>query len=240
VQKIATPPEAKPDSQRLSETLEEMIARRVEYLTQYQDAAYAARYRDLVTRVQAKETPGQRTLTAAVARYGFKLMAYKDEYEVARLYTQTDFRQRIAEQFEGDYKLTFHLAPPVMSAIDPSTGQPKKRTFGPWMMSAFALLARFKFLRGGALDAFGYTAERKMERQLIEDYFKTIDALLPKLNADNYQTAVDIASIPDQIRGFGHVKHANVEDAKKREAELRSKLASPVAGPREIRIKAAA
>ncbi len=245
VKKIATPPEAKPDSQRLSETIEEMIERRVKYLTDYQNAAYAERYRALVTRVQkveAEKFPAKKALTAAVARYAFKVMAYKDEYEVARLYTQTDFVKRIAEQFEGDYKLTFHLAPPIMSEVDAITGEAKKKTFGPWMMTAFALLAKFKGLRGTALDIFGRTAERKMERQLIVDYVATLDEILANLSAENYDVAVDIATVPEHIRGYGHVKEAHFKEAKKLEAELLAKFRNPVAGSagKEIRIKVAA
>ncbi len=245
VKKIATPPEAKPESQRLSDTVEEMIARRVKYLTDYQDAAYAERYRALVSTVQkveAERFPAKKALTAAVARYAFKLMAYKDEYEVARLYTQTDFVKRIAEQFEGDYKLTFHLAPPLMSEVDAITGEAKKKTFGPWMLTAFGLLAKFKGLRGGMFDIFGRTAERKMERQLIVDYVAMVDDVLATLSADNYDTAVDLASVPEHIRGYGHVKEAHFKDAKKLEADLWAKFRNPATGlaGREIRIKVAA
>jgi indolepyruvate ferredoxin oxidoreductase len=245
LRKIANPPEAKLESHRLSETIEELVERRVKYLTDYQNADYAKRYSDLVASVRRAEEqkfPGKKALSAAVARYAFKLMAYKDEYEVARLYTQTDFVKRVAEQFEGDYKLTFHLAPPIMSEVDPVTGQAKKKVFGPWMMSAFKVLAKFKGLRGGALDIFGYSAERKMERQLIADYVKTVDDLVRNVSAENYDTAVDIASIPEHIRGFGHVKHAHFADAKKREEELLKKFRNPhlAAQPKEIRIKAAA
>ncbi|HEX9391290.1 MAG TPA: indolepyruvate ferredoxin oxidoreductase family protein [Usitatibacteraceae bacterium] len=243
VQKMAMPPLVKTDSQHLSTTLEEAIERRVAYLTDYQNAAYAQRYRELVAKVQAVEGqkfPGKRALSAAVARYAFKLMAYKDEYEVARLYTQTDFVKRIAEQFEGDYKLTFHLAPPIMSQLDPVSGEPRKKTFGPWMMSAFRVLAHLKGLRGTALDVFGYSAERRMERQLIADYEKMLGELLDRVSADNYDTAVDLASIPEHIRGFGHVKDAHLKDAKQREAELMVKFNNPQPGIREIRIRAAA
>jgi indolepyruvate ferredoxin oxidoreductase len=195
-----------------------------------------------VRQVEAQKFPGKKALSAAVARYAFKVMAYKDEYEVARLYTQTDFVKRVAEQFEGDYKLTFHLAPPVMSEVDPITGQAKKKVFGPWMMSAFKVLAKFKGLRGGALDIFGYSAERKMERQLIEDYAKTIDEIVRNVSVDNYDTTVDIASIPEHIRGFGHVKDAHFVEAKKRETELLAKFRNPnaAAQSKEIRIKVAA
>jgi indolepyruvate ferredoxin oxidoreductase len=243
VQKMANPPDAKTESQRLSETVAEMIERRVKYLTDYQDAAYAKRYSDLVAhvqRIEGEKFPGKKALSAAVARYAFKVMAYKDEYEVARLYTNTDFVKRVAEQFEGDYKLTFHLAPPIMSEVDPTTGHAKKKVFGPWMMTAFKVLAKFKGLRGGALDIFGYTAERKMERQLVVDYAKTVEDLLRDVSTNSYDIAVDIASIPEHIRGFGHVKHAHFVEAKKREAELWEKFRNPVAQTKEIRIKVAA
>ena len=243
VQKMATPPEAKPDSQRMSESIEEMVSRRKAFLTDYQNVAYAEKYAGLVAAVQKVEAdkfPGKKALSAAVARYAFKLMTYKDEYEVARLYSQTDFRKRIADQFEGDYKLTFNLAPPIMNKPDPATGKATKSVFGPWVMSLFSVLSRFKGLRGGPLDVFGYSAERKMERQLIADYEKTLQELLAKLTVDNYDVAVDIASIPEHIRGYGHVKHAHFVEAKKREWELLEKFRNPVAGAKEIRIKAAA
>jgi indolepyruvate ferredoxin oxidoreductase len=244
VQKMATPPEAKPESQRMSQTIDEMVARRKKYLTGYQDGAYAERFAALVAKVQcleAEKTPGKKALSVAVARYYFKLMAYKDEYEVARLYADSDFVQRIAQQFEGDYKLIFHMAPPIMSDLDAVTGEAKKKTFGPWMMRAFAILAKFKGLRGTTFDIFGYTAERKMERQLIADYEKTLDELMGKLSADNYDLAVDIASVPEFIRGFGHVKQQHFLEAKKRERELMAKFRNPVPGvSAEIRIKVAA
>jgi indolepyruvate ferredoxin oxidoreductase len=244
VHKIATPPEAKPESQRMSETLEELIARREKFLTAYQNAAYAKRYSNLVARVQKVESamlPGAKALVAAVARYYFKLLAYKDEYEVARLYTESDFLKRVNEQFEGDFKLTFHLAPPIMAKPDALTGEPKKRVFGPWMLGAFRLLAKFKGLRGSAFDIFGYSAERRMERKLIADYEATIEALLAGLNAENYDTAVDIASVPEYIRGFGHVKAAHLVDARKIEAELMEQFRNPPTGAaKKIRIKAAA
>ena len=244
VQKIATPPEAKPESQRMSESIEEMVSRRKIHLTGYQSEAYADRYVAMVAKVQAIEAEkfsGKKALSAAVARYAFKLMAYKDEYEVARLYADSDFKKRVADQFEGDYKLTFHLAPPLMNPPDPVTGEAKKSVFGPWMMTAFSVLAKFKGLRGTAFDIFGYSAERKMERQLIADYESTLAELLGKLSADNYDVAVDIASIPEFIRGFGHVKHRHFIEAKKREVELLKKFRNPAVGAmKEIRVKVAA
>jgi indolepyruvate ferredoxin oxidoreductase len=154
-----------------------------------------------------------------VARYLHKLMAYKDEYEVARLYTDPAFMQKIQGMFEGDITLKFHLAPPLMAKKD-KDGHLIKQEFGPWMMKAFGVLAKLKGLRGTALDVFGYTDERKMERALIGDYRRTVEALLPKLGADNLAQAVAIASIPEDIRGFGHVKERNLVAAKRKEAEL--------------------
>jgi indolepyruvate ferredoxin oxidoreductase len=216
-------PEAKPESQRLSTTLDEIISRRTEFLTGYQDANYARRYVDFVTKVLAAENakvPGKATLTEAVARYYFKLLAIKDEYEVARLYTDGEFAKRIAAQFEGDYKLTFHLAPPLTNRADLETGEAKKSKYGPWMMSAFRVLAKLKGLRGTSLDIFGRTQERRLERQLISDYEALINELLPRLNAQNHSVAVELASLPEQIRGYGHVKERHVAVAKAREAQL--------------------
>jgi indolepyruvate ferredoxin oxidoreductase len=201
--------------------VDEIIVRRVELLTAYQDAAYAARYKAFVDRVRAEEAKlGKGTrLTEAVARYFYKLMAYKDEYEVARLYTDPAFMAKIGAMFEGDIKLKFHLAPPLLAKHD-KDGHLVKKEYGPWMMKAFGALARFKGLRGTALDVFGYTAERRTERALIEQYRETVEALLPKLSADNLAQAVAIASIPEDIRGFGHVKERNLKAAKEKEATL--------------------
>jgi len=178
VKKVAFPVEPISGIHKLSESVEEMVGRRKTFLTGYQNAAYAERYAALVKRVadaEAQKFPGKKALSAAVARYYFKVLAYKDEYEVARLYSDMGFQKKVADQFEGDYKLTFHLAPPVMSAVDPTTGKPRKKVFGPWMMTAFGVLAKFKGLRGTALDVFGYADERKTERQLIADYEALVD-----------------------------------------------------------------
>ncbi|MDZ4350980.1 MAG: indolepyruvate ferredoxin oxidoreductase family protein [Xanthomonadaceae bacterium] len=215
----------------VSHSLDETIARRERFLTGYQNAAHAARYRALVDRTRAAEAdraPGSTALTEAVARYAFKLMAYKDEYEVARLYTSGEFQRRIEQQFEGDYRLHFNLAPPLFSPRD-SEGHLVKREYGPWVFTAFKLLARLKGLRGTALDIFGYTAERREERRLIGEYFATVDELLAGLNPENRTLAVEIASVPEHIRGFGHVKEAHLAKAKaQREALLARWRAGPV------------
>ena len=244
VQKLAVPAGSRHDDERLSQSLEEVIARRVSYLTGYRNAAYARRYADCVDKVRQAESakfPGRNALAMAVARYYFKLLAYKDEYEVARLYAQSDFVQRVHAQFEGDFKLRFHLAPPLLSRIDPHTGEPGKRVFGEWMLTLFGWVANLKGLRGTALDIFGYSAERKLERRLIADYEKTLDDLLAGINADNYDLAVDIASMPEHIRGFGHVKVASIGEALKRQAELQEQFENPAPQTaKQIRIKAVA
>jgi indolepyruvate ferredoxin oxidoreductase len=219
----AMPPAERPDSQRLSASLDELIERRARFLADYQDAALAARYVEFVARVRSVEAarqPGSTELTEAVARYYFKLLAIKDEYEVARLYAETDFAARVAAQFEGDYRLRFHLAPPALNKPDPKTGEPAKSVYGPWMMSAFRVLAKLRRFRGTALDVFGHTAERKMERALIGQYEALIGEVLDKLSPQNHAVAVDLASIPEHIRGYGHIKERHVRDAKVREAAL--------------------
>jgi indolepyruvate ferredoxin oxidoreductase len=210
----------------LSQTLEEMIERRVAFLTNYQNAAYAKRYLTGVERVREVETariPNSTTLTEAVARYLFKLMAYKDEYEVARLYTDGAFLSQVASTFEGEnLRLTFHLAPPLFAKKDPHTGLPRKTTFGSWMMKAFKVLAAFKGLRGTWADPFGYTHERKTERQLIADYERELETILGALSPENHETALKIASLPEMIRGFGHVKEKAVAEVQKKLQNLKN------------------
>jgi indolepyruvate ferredoxin oxidoreductase len=194
--------------------LDEIIAKRVEFLTGYQDAAYAGEYRAYVEKVRAAEVPHNSTaLTEAVARYLFKLMAYKDEYEVARLHTDKSFVERIASQFEGDYKLRHHLAPPLLAKKN-DKGELQKRAYGDWVRTGFALLAKLKGLRGTAFDVFGYTHERRMERALIVEYRASIDELLDGLQPHNLALAAQVARIPEEIRGYGHVKARHLEAAR--------------------------
>jgi len=244
VQRAATPPEARPESQRLSQSLEEMVKRRRDFLTGYQDAGYAQRYVDFVQKVREREmarVPGSTQLTSIVARYLFKLMAYKDEYEVARLYTGGDFLKRVESQFEGDYKVTMHLAPPLWAKKDPVTWELRKSTYGPWMLGAMRMLAKLRGLRGTAFDVFGYSAERRTERALIDDYRKVIDELLEGLDASKLQLACEIAAIPEFIRGYGHVKERHLADAKAREAQLLDQWRNPEkAGKSRIPIAVAA
>jgi indolepyruvate ferredoxin oxidoreductase len=226
VRKAATPADALPESQRLSESLDEAVARRRAFLVRYQNEAYALRYVSAVERVRAAEgakAPGSTALTLAAARYLFKLMAYKDEYEVARLYTDGEFAARVASQFEGDYRLVLHLAPPMLSRTDPATGELRKRAFGPWMLRAMRVLAAFRGLRGTAFDPFGYTAERKTERADITAFEANVDRLLAGLTPDNRGLALAIARLPMEVRGFGPVKEKAREDVAKRAAALWAK-----------------
>ncbi|MEM9473605.1 MAG: DUF6537 domain-containing protein, partial [Pseudomonadota bacterium] len=188
-----------------------------------QNAAYADSYRQFVDDVrsrEAKAVKGSEKLAAAVARYLFKLMAYKDEYEVARLYTDGSFARSVAAKFKGDYEVRHHLAPPLLAKRDPETGHLLKQEYGPWMMQAFSVLAKLKGLRGTAFDPFGRTAERRMERQLITDYRDTLSVVLSGLKPANLELAVEIASVPEDIRGYGHVKERHVAEAKTNEATL--------------------
>jgi len=217
-------PEAASDARRLSQGLDEMVSRRVAFLTDYQNASYAARYKALVDQVKAAEAakaPGKSGLADAVARYLFKLMAYKDEYEVARLYAEPSFLAQVKNEVAGDnLTLKFHLAPPLLAAKDKVTGVPKKMTFGPWMLPAFRLLAKFKGLRGTPFDIFGYSEERRTERKLIDDYAALLAEIMVKLTPDNHAVAVGLANIPEKIRGFGHVKARHLTAAKADEAAL--------------------
>jgi len=209
------------------EGLDELIQHRADVLTAYQNKAYAKHYLQLVERVRTIETdrlPGSLSLTEAVARYYFKLLAYKDEYEVARLYTNGDFLKKIRGRFEGNFRLKLHLAPPLFSHRDSHTGEPIKSTFSSWIFPVLKMLSRFKFLRGTAFDLFGKTKERRMERQLIKEYEQTIKELLLGLTKKNHNIALEIAKIPEQIRGYDMVKQRHFETAKSNEKKLLAKF----------------
>ena len=232
VRQVAPGVDVSPPRER--ETLESLVEKRAAFLVDYQDAAYAGRYRALVERVRSAErsrAKGMRGLTEAVARGWFKLLAYKDEYEVARLHAAPEFRRRIEAAFEGDWTLEFHLAPPLFARRDPATGEPRKSRYGPWMMRVFEVLARLKGLRGTMLDPFGYTRERRAERRLIERYEQVVASLIDDLDHTNHAVAVEIASLPERIRGFGHVKARSIEDAGRREAELLERFGAAVEPP---------
>jgi indolepyruvate ferredoxin oxidoreductase len=229
VEARATPKDALPETHRLSETLDELVGRRVEFLGSYQNAAYARRYFDRIRQVRDAEAAriGDTTaLTEAAARALFKVMAYKDEYEVARLYADSDFVARVARQFEGPYELRFHLAPPLLAGRDPATGHLQKRVYGSWMLGAFRLLAKLRFLRGTRFDPFGRTAERRTERRLVAEYETLLGQIADVLTPENHTTAVELAALPLEIRGFGHIKEANLRRATAKQAELMARLRS--------------
>ena len=230
VKRIAMPAEVIPIDQHFSRNLEELVERRTKFLTEYQNAAYAERYRALVNRVldREKTVANSSKLTEAVGRYYHKLLAYKDEYEVARLHANGEFRKKIEGMFEGDYKTFFYLAPPLLAKVDPVTGEPRKMRFGPWMMGVFRILKSLRRLRGTPFDIFGYSEERRTERALIREYENTVERLLTGLTPQNHTLAVQIAAIPDEIRGFGYIKARNLAPARKKRDEL---LARFEAGP---------
>jgi indolepyruvate ferredoxin oxidoreductase len=203
---------------------------RVPDLIAYQDEAYARRYADVVKRVVAAEAnavPGQAALAEAVARYLHKLMAYKDEYEVARLHTDPAFLAQLDAMFPNGYSVKYNLAPPSIAKKDPATGHLVKQQFGPWMRSAFGWLSKLKGLRGGALDLFGKTDERRVERQLVEDYIRELDEICGRLSAHNHAAAVALASVPDEIRGYGHVKEKAIAEADALRAQRRLIFLNP-------------
>ena len=202
---------AAPVQKSAPDDLAAIVEKRFAFLTAYQDRAYAERYRALVDEVAKAEGSGRTGLALAVARYAFKVMAYKDEYEVARLFTDGAFAKAIGKAFEGDLKLTYHLAPPLLGRKDPRTGLPVKTAFGPWMGRAFGVLAGLKGLRGGMFDVFGYSQERRDERRLVEDYFALVREIVAKLDARNHGLAVTLASLPEKVRGYGHVKAKSLE-----------------------------
>ena len=227
---IGEGPAALTEARRLSQSLDEMIHRRASFLTGYQNAAYAARYQALVDKVATAEkarAPGLSGLSEAVARYAFKLMAYKDEYEVARLYSDGAFLDQVKATFEGEARLTFHLAPPLIAPRDPATGLPKKMSFGPWMLKGFRLLASLKGLRGTPFDLFGYHPERRLERRLIGDYFALTEKIIAGLTPDNHAIAVALTSVPEKIRGYGHVKARHLAEAMKEQEKLLEDFSAP-------------
>jgi indolepyruvate ferredoxin oxidoreductase len=217
-------------------SLDEIIAHRSALLTDYQNAKLAERYRNLVTQVRDAATKGGygEALARAVAINYAKLLAYKDEYEVARLYTDGRFEQQLRDQFEGDFKFSFNLAPPMLGGGKDALGRPKKRAFGAWMMPVFRLLARLRFLRGTAFDIFGRSADRKLERDLIAGYEKDVSTVLSLLSPVTIDTAVELLSLPDRIRGYGPVKEKSVRDAKARYEQLAKDLVNPPPAPRQI------
>jgi indolepyruvate ferredoxin oxidoreductase len=234
LRRVARPAEVIAIEEHFSRNLDELVERRSRYLTEYQDATYASRYRTLVDRVRNAEAEktGSNKLAEAVARGYHRLLAYKDEYEVARLHADGMFEKKIAGLFEGGYKVAYHLAPPLLARRDPHTGEPRKMRFGPWIAPVFKLLKRLKGLRGTPFDLFGYTEERRMERALIAEYEACIERLLAGLTPQNHALAVQIAALAEDMRGFGHIKKRNVEAARKKRDELLARFTTLPAGER--------
>jgi indolepyruvate ferredoxin oxidoreductase len=222
----------KPRTAKVAPTLAEIVATRVKYLTDYQDEALAKRFSDMVERfskLEAEKVPGSSGLAEAVAWGYYKLLAYKDEYEVARLYTDGRWEQQIKDAFDGNHKFEFHLAPPALAWFkrDKVTGHPRKISLGPWMLPVFRFLAKGKKLRGTGWDLFGMTAERKLERQMIVDYEVMLGEIERRLSKETHAAAMALARLPEEIRGFGHVKLANYEKTKRKEAALLAMLRDP-------------
>ncbi len=211
------------------QSVDELVAKRVEFLTAYQNAAYAREYEAFVRKVEQVESGlGKTLLTQNVARYLFKLMAYKDEYEVARLHSDASFLNKVNAMFEGDFKLNYHLAPPLIARKN-DKGELQKQKFGPWMLTGFKLLAKLKGLRGTAFDVLGRTEERRMERALIGEYKASITGLLASLSSSNHAAAVDVARIPEMIKGYGHVKARNLRAARLQWTEALAAFERPAA-----------
>ncbi|WP_407169897.1 indolepyruvate ferredoxin oxidoreductase family protein [Bradyrhizobium sp. ORS 111] len=217
-------------------SLDEIVTHRMALLTGYQSSRLAKRYRKLVDQVREAAAKGGygEALPRAVAINYAKLLAYKDEYEVARLFTDGHFEKQLRDQFEGEFKFSFNLAPPILGGGLDAQGRPKKRAFGAWMMSVFKVLAKFRFLRGTPLDIFGYNADRKLERDLIAGYEKDVATVLGLLSPLNHDIAVELLSLPDRIRGYGPVKEKAIKEAKVRYAQLAADLANPPPAPRQV------
>jgi indolepyruvate ferredoxin oxidoreductase len=217
-------------------SLDEIIAHRSAHLTAYQNEKLAARYQALVKQVRdaALDRGFGEELPRAVAINYAKLLAYKDEYEVARLYTDGRFEAQLRDQFDGDFKISFNLAPPLLGGAKDALGRPKKRAFGAWMLPAFRLLAKMRGLRGTAFDVFGHSADRKLDRDLIAGYEKDVAHILSVLSPLTLETSIEILSLPDRIRGYGPVKEKAVVDARARYAQLAADLANPPPAPRQI------
>ncbi len=227
VEAMAAPESARPEHRRLSASLEERIERRARFLTDYQDARYARRYRELVERARRAEagaSPGASALAEAVARNYFKLLASKDEYEVARLFTDGRFAQEVAAAFEGDYRIAFHFAPPLFARVDPITQEPRKRRFGPWVLPLLKAVARLRFLRGTPIDPFAHSAERRLDRALLAEYESAMAEVLGAVDRRNHALAAEIAALPEGVRGFGPVRERAAREMRARRAEMLEQL----------------
>jgi indolepyruvate ferredoxin oxidoreductase len=224
---LASPPETLPEDRVLSASLDQRIARRKAYLADYQDQAYAERYAKHVSKIRHLETvvvPGQQRLAEAVAQSLFRLMAVKDEFEVGRLMADPAFLKEISDQFDGPYRIKFHLAPPLLAAMDEATGRPHKSVWGGWMLGVFKLLARMKGIRNSWLDPFRYTAERRMNHKLLADYEALLDHLADRLAPANHDICVELAALAQSVRGYGPVKEKAAGEAETRKQALLARL----------------
>ena len=240
VEAAANPAQGLPEHQILSSSFEEVVERRKHQLQQFQNKAYAKKYQDLISRVQQAEATLQSDsvrLSRAVALGYYKLMAYKDEYEVARLYTQSNFKQRLENQFEGDFTVDFHFAPPLFARKDSETGQLQKRRYGPWMWKAMEMLAKLKFLRATPFDPFRFSEDRKLDRLWLKDYENLIEHILQNLSSSNFETAIALAELPEQIRGFGHIRERYANFAKMRKQNLLDQFNGKYQQPEIFRIQ---
>jgi len=217
-------------------SLDEIIAHRSALLTDYQNPKLAERYRNLVKQVRDAAVNGGfgEALPRAVAINYAKLLAYKDEYEVARLYTDGKFEKQLRDQFDGDFRISFNLAPPMLAGGKDALGRPRKRAFGAWMLPLFKILASLRGLRSTPFDIFGHSADRRLERDLIAGYEKDVAHVLSVLSPLTLDTAVELLSLPDRIRGYGPVKEKSVADAKARYAQLAADLVNPPPAPRQL------
>jgi indolepyruvate ferredoxin oxidoreductase len=220
IERLAT---AKEGSKPIATSVQEVIARRAEFLVGYQDRAYSQRYRALLDRVAAaeqRERPGSQALLAAVAHHYFSVLAYKDEYEVARLHTQGDFIPSIKRNFGAGVKMSFHLSPPLLARRDPATGRPKKYELGPWILPILRVLAKLKWLRGRALDPFARSADRRLEREWLARYERIVERIVTELDASRFDIALELAELPRQVRGYGMIKSAAAARASAAEQAL--------------------
>lgn len=223
VEQAAAPAQPRPPHHRLSTSLDETIARRVDELTAYQNRRYAERYASLLRRIQEAEfrqVPQQSALTEAVARGYHKLLAVKDEYEVARLFCETGFLDRLSAQFEGDYRLVLHLAPPLWAKAGPGGDAPRKRPYGPWALRAMAVLAKLRPLRGTVLDPFRFSEDRRLDRALLAEYEMALEEVATGLTPANHAVAVEIARLPDHVRGYGPIRQRHARHARRRGESL--------------------
>jgi indolepyruvate ferredoxin oxidoreductase len=232
VERLATAKEGEDVAPAL---LPELIARRAEFLTAYQDQAYAERYRARLRSVAAAEQrvrAGSHVLQEAVARHYFAVLAYKDEYEVARLHTESGFLESVRRNFGSGVRMSFHLSPPLIAARDAATGRPRKYELGPWVLPLLRVLAKFRGLRGTKLDPFGYGADRRLERDLLARYEALLDRIVAELDEPRFELAVRLAELPGQVRGYGPIKREAAAHAQATERQLWEQWAAPTVAER--------